>query len=55
MSRYYRNEDLAAACGPWWNFAFVIAKKGENLSLDAAKRKLNPLHVPVAHSANPNF
>lgn len=55
MNRYYRNEDLAAACGPWWNFAFVIAKKGENLSLDAAKRKLNPLHVPVAHSANPNF
>jgi hypothetical protein len=55
MNRYYRYDDLAAACKPWWNYAFVIAKKGENLSLDAADRKLNPLHVPVAHSGNKFF
>ena len=51
MNRYYRFEDLAAACLPWWNYAFVIAKKGETLSLDAVSRKLNPSHVPAAHSA----
>lgn|GEM_PF-448708 len=50
MDRCYRYEDLAAACLTWWNYAFVIAKKGENLSLDAVNRKLNPAHVPVAHS-----
>jgi hypothetical protein len=52
MNRYYRFEDLAAACLPWWNYAFVIAKKGTALSLDAVNRKLNPAHVPAAHSAN---
>jgi hypothetical protein len=55
MNRYYRFEDLAAACLPWWNYAFVIAKKGENLSLDAVSRKLNPAHVPAAHSATRIF
>jgi hypothetical protein len=55
MNRYYRFEDLAAACNPWWNYAFVIAKKGENLSLDAVNRKLNPAHVPTAHSATRIF
>jgi hypothetical protein len=55
LNRYYRYEDLAAACLPWWNFAFIIAKKGESLSLDAVNRKLNPLHVPVAHSGTTNF
>jgi hypothetical protein len=55
MNRYYRFEDLAAACLPWWNFAFVIAKKGVTLSLDAVNRKLNPAHVPVAHSATSIF
>ncbi len=55
MNRYYRFEDLAAACLPWWNYAFVIAKKGENLSLDAVNRKLNPAHVPSAHSATRIF
>jgi hypothetical protein len=52
MNRFYRYEDLAAACLPWWNFAFVIAKNGETLGTDAVNRKLNPLQVPVAHSAN---
>ena len=51
MNRYYRFEDLAAACLQWWNFAFVIAKKGGTLSLDALNRKLDPAHVPTAHSA----
>jgi len=51
MNRYYRFEDLAAACLQWWNYAFVIAKKGGTLSLDAESRKLNPAHVPAAHSA----
>ena len=55
MNRYYRFEDLAAACLPWWNYAFVIAKKGTALSLDAVKRKLNPNHVPAAHSATRIF
>jgi hypothetical protein len=50
MNRFYRYDDLAAACQPWWNFAFVIAKKGENLSPEAVKRKLNPALVPVAHN-----
>jgi hypothetical protein len=50
MNRFYRYEDLAAACQHWWNYAFVIAKKEENLSLDAVKRKLNPALVPVAHN-----
>jgi hypothetical protein len=50
MNRYYRSEDLAEACRIWWKFAFVIAQKGENINVDAANRKLNPLHVPVAHS-----
>jgi hypothetical protein len=39
-----------AACLQWWNYAFVIAKKGGTLSLDAVNRKLNPAHVPAAHS-----
>jgi hypothetical protein len=51
MNRYYRYEDLSAACLPWWNFAFVIAKKGEALDLDAVRRTLNPLHIPVARSS----
>jgi len=55
MNRYYRFEDLAAACLPWWNYAFVIAKKGAALSLDAVNRKLNPNHVPAAHSATRIF
>jgi hypothetical protein len=55
MNRYYRYEDLAATCLPWWNYAFVIAKKGESLSMDAVNRKLNPLQVPVAHSRATNF
>jgi len=55
MNRYYRFEDLAAACLPWWNYAFVIAKKGTTLSLDAVNRKLNPAHVPAAHSATTVF
>jgi hypothetical protein len=50
MNRYYRYEDLAAACLPWWNYGFVIAKKGQNLSLDALKMKMNPANVPVAHN-----
>ncbi len=52
LDRYYRYEDLAAACLPWWNFAFVIAKKGANLDVDASRRKLNPLQVPEAHNRN---
>jgi hypothetical protein len=28
MDRFYRYEDMAATCLPWWNFAFMIAKKG---------------------------
>jgi hypothetical protein len=55
MNRYYRFEDLAAACLSWWNYAFVIAKKGANLSLDAVTRKLDPAHVPAAHSATRIF
>ncbi len=55
MNRYYRFEDLAAACLPWWNYAFVIAKKGATLSLDAVNRTLNPAHVPAAHSATRIF
>jgi hypothetical protein len=55
MNRCYRYEDLAAASLTWWNYAFVIAKKGENLSLDAVNRKLNPAQVPVAHSTAKNF
>jgi hypothetical protein len=55
LNRYYRFEDLAAACLPWWNYAFVIAKKGTTLSLDAVNRKLNPAHVPAAHSATTVF
>jgi hypothetical protein len=55
INRYYRFEDLAAACLPWWNYAFVIAKKGATLSLDAVNRKLNPAHVPTAHSATRIF
>ena len=55
MNRYYRFEDLAAACLPWWNYAFVIAKKGETLSLDAVNRKLNAAGVPAAHSATRIF
>ena len=50
MNRFYRYEDLASACLPWWNFAFIIARKGENLDLDAVNRKLNPATVPVAHN-----
>jgi hypothetical protein len=55
MNRYYRFEDLAAACLPWWNYAFIIAKKGETLSLDAANRKLNAEQIPAAHSATRIF
>ena len=55
MNRYYRFEDLAAACLPWWNYAFVIAKKGEDLSLEAVGRKLNATRVPAAHSATRIF
>ncbi|HZZ74924.1 MAG TPA: C39 family peptidase [Puia sp.] len=55
MNRYYRFEDLAAACLPWWNYAFVIAKKGSTLSPDAIHRKLNADYVPVAHSSTRIF
>jgi hypothetical protein len=55
MNRYYRSEDLASACLPWWNYAFVIAKKGQTLGLDAVKRKLIPAQVPVAHSRTQIF
>ena len=55
LNRYYRSEDLASACLPWWNYAFVIAKKGQPLGLDAIKRKLIPSQVPVAHSGNQIF
>lgn len=50
LNRFYRYEDLAAACLPWWNFAFVVAKKGQPLDLDAIHRALDPAHVPVAHN-----
>jgi hypothetical protein len=50
QNRYYRYQDLAAACKPWWNYAFVIAKKGSALSVDAANRKLDPALVPKAHN-----
>ena len=55
MNRYYRYEDLAAATKSWWQYAFVIAKKGESLSLDAVKRSLDPQRIPIAHSSVPNF
>jgi hypothetical protein len=48
MTRYYRSEDLAEACRNWWKFALVNRKKGENINVDTANRKLNPLLVPVA-------
>jgi hypothetical protein len=44
-----------AACLQWWNYAFVIAKKGGTLSPDAVNRKLNPAHVPAAHSTTRIF
>jgi hypothetical protein len=50
QNRYYRYEDLAAACLPWWNFAFVIARKGESLNTETIRKKLNPAFVPVAHN-----
>jgi hypothetical protein len=50
LNRFYRYNDLAAACQPWWNFAFIIAKKGEQLDIETAKRKLDPSTVPVAHN-----
>jgi len=50
QNRYYRYEDLAEACLPWWNFAFVIASKGENLNTEAIGKKLDPSRVPVAHN-----
>jgi hypothetical protein len=55
MNRYYRFEDLATACFTWWNYAFIIAKKGTTLSLDAINRKLNAAHVPAGHSATRIF
>ena len=55
VNRYYRYEDLAAACLQWWNYAFVIAKNGANLSLDTRNKKLNPSHVPMGHSASGTF
>jgi hypothetical protein len=55
MNRYYRYKDLAAATNSWWQYAFVVAKKGENLSLDAVRRTLDPQRVPVAHSSTPIF
>jgi hypothetical protein len=50
MNRFYRSEDLARATLAWWNFAFVVAKKGADLDAKTANRKLNPAHVPVAHN-----
>jgi hypothetical protein len=47
-NRSYRYEDLSAATQIWWNYAFVIAKKGVSLSTDALARKLNPAEVPIA-------
>jgi hypothetical protein len=55
MNRFYRYEDLAAACLPWWNFAFIIAKKGQPLSPDAMSLKLDPDRVPVGHSTHGIF
>jgi hypothetical protein len=55
MNRFYRYEDLAAACLQWWNFAFVIAKKGQSLSPDAINQKLDPARVPVGHSTHGIF
>ena len=50
QGRFYRYEDLANACKSWWNYAFVIARKGEPLNMEAIKRKLDPALVPVAHN-----
>jgi len=48
--RYYRFEDLAAATQNWWNYAFVIARKGMPLSTEAKKMSLDPGQVPAAHN-----
>ena len=48
--RFYRYEDVAAATSVWWNYAFVVAKKGQTVDDNAIQKALDPLKVPRAHS-----
>lgn len=48
--RFYRYEDVAAATSVWWNFAFVVAKKGQTVDDNAIQKALDPFKVPRAHS-----
>lgn len=49
-NRYYRPGDLAAATLPWWNYAFVITKKGQPVSQSAIQKAVNPATIRHAHS-----
>ena len=44
-NRYYRSGDVAAAADPWWNNAFVIARKGETVNLNAGIQALDPAMI----------
>jgi hypothetical protein len=49
-NRFYRSEDVAGSAFAWWNYAFVIAKKGQNLAGDAIRRAVDPATIIHAHS-----
>ena len=49
-NRFYRAADLAAASSHWWNYAIVIAPKGQAVSTTALQRDVNPAHIRHAHS-----
>lgn len=49
-NRFYRPGDLAAATLPWWNYAFVITKKGQPVSQSAVQKAVNPATIRHAHS-----
>jgi len=41
-NRFYRYEDVAASCLSWFNYAFVIAQKGQAVDPDAVHRAVDP-------------
>jgi hypothetical protein len=41
-NRFYRYEDVAASCRFWFNYAFVIAQKGQTVNPDAVQHAVDP-------------
>jgi hypothetical protein len=48
-NRFYRYEDVAAATSSWWNYAIIVAKKGETVNENAVHHAVKPSDIQHAH------